>query len=334
MAGAATTDVRAWLREQGDDVKERGAIPADLREKYERAHQGGPSTVPGEVVHSQLDLGVTEADFPPAPDDGSGFDDPGPGSDAPKTSRNRERRPRNVKPPKGGGLRERIWGGRPAAGSSAKKKPPPGPRVSLSDWAEETWSDLAWLAQPIPPLARMLTMQAPYAGVVADEQIAGTFVDGPIQAAARYSKGFRALNGLAGPPVYVGLICATGKRVQPVDPETGRPAVYPDGSAVMVYDQRTQMLFQGLRYSLLQMTKISAQNAEQIQERVQVSAERMRVVDAMIESLFDMSPTASPPPAAPQAPPQGTGGGEPHPNGYRYPDPPSMDSTGADPGRL
>lgn len=311
----ATTDVRAWLREQGHDVKERGAIPADLHDLYAQAH-AGQQAIPGEVLGSSLDMGVTEADFPAA-DDGQGEEEARPRA-------SRERKPRAVKPAAAKGIRQRIFGK-----GAPKPRHSKGPRVSLSEFAEETWSDLAWLAQPIPPLARILAIQAPYAGVVFDDQVKGTFVDTLLQPAAKYSGQWRALNGLAGPPVYVGLICATGARIQPADPATGKPAVYDDGSPVLVYDQRTQMLFQGLRYSLLQMTKISEASAEQIQERTQASAERMAVVEMMIASIFDMPPAAQPsPPARPPA------GGEPAANGYRYPEPPGMDSEGADPGRM
>jgi len=320
---AATTDVRAWLREQGHDVKERGAIPADLHALYDDAHQR-PAVIPGAVLtDDEYAMGVTEADFPP--DDGGGpGDNSGNAGPAGGRSSSRERKPRTVKPAAPKGLRERVFGGR------AKPKHARGPRVSLSDFAEETWSDLAWLAAPVPPLAKILTIQAPYAGAVFDEQVKGTPLDGILQPVASYSGKWRALNGLAGPPVYVGLICATGARVQPVDPATGRPAVNPDGSPVLVYDTRTQMLFQGLRYSLLQMTKIGEVSAEQIRERTEASAERMRVVDQIIADLFEL-------PVTPQYPPPAShpgAGGDHSPNGYRYPDAPGMTDEGADPGRM
>jgi hypothetical protein len=324
---AATTDVRQWLRENGHDVKERGAIPADLHALYDQAHSPA-GTVAGEVIHSQLEFsaGVTEADFPPADDEGEAPTGRSESESKPRTGR--ERRPRQVKAAAPRGIRERVFGGRKPAPRHAR-----GPRVSLSDWAEETWSDLAWLAQPIPPLAKILTIQAPYAGVVFDEQVKGTVLDNALQPVAKYSGKWRALNGLAGPPVYVGLICATGARVQPVDPNTAKPAVYPDGSPVLVYDTRTQMLFQGLRYSLLQMTKISERSADEIRERAEESAERMRVVDQIIGDLFDMpaAPQFSPPAASRSA-----AGGDPGPgsNGFRYPDSPVMDGEGADPGRM
>jgi hypothetical protein len=327
MPGAATTDVRQWLREHGEDVKERGAIPADLRARYDEAHSG-PGVVAGEVIDDGALFagGVTEADFPPADDPGPASP-AGPGEDQPKTAR--ERRPRRVRPAAAkGGMRERIFGGK--AAGPAKPKARPGPRVSLSDWAEETWSDLAWLAAPIPPLAKILTIQAPYAGVVFDEQVRGTVIDSALQPVAKYSGAFRALNGLAGPPVYVGMICAMGQRVQVAGPD-GLPLFEADGTPVTVFDQRTQMLMQGLRYSLLQMTKISELNAEQIRERTESSTERMRVVDQIIADLFNLPAPGS----APAAPPRsGAAGADYTANGFQYPPAPTMDDTGADPGRL
>lgn len=37
-SGPAAADVRAWGRENGYDVPERGRIPAELREAYDAAH--------------------------------------------------------------------------------------------------------------------------------------------------------------------------------------------------------------------------------------------------------------------------------------------------------
>jgi hypothetical protein len=323
MATASTTDVRTWLRdhqdEHGESVPARGALPAHLRQMYDDAHAG--PVVQGTVIDDSS--GVTEADFPPA-DDG-----PPPPAEPP---RSRERKPRAVKgAPAGTGLRERIFG--PPKPGAKKPAAKPGPRTSLADWAEETWSDLAWLASPVPPLEKILTIQAPYAGVVFDEQVKGTFIDAPLQKVAQYSGTFRALNGMLGPPVYVGMICAVGQRVQLVGPDGKTPLLDEHGNPVTDFDARTKMLFQGLRYSLLQMTKIGEVNAEQIQARAQASVERTRAVEMMIATIFDMTPPAfSPPPSAPRAP----GGGGDQPNGYRYPDAGAtvMDGTGADPGRL
>lgn len=320
---ASSTDVRAWAREQGHDIpSSRGPLPKHIKDAYAEAHPA--PVVPGVVEESSFDpsMGVTEADFPPDDD----YPDPGRAASsepAPKTKG--ERKPRAVKPPPAkGGWRTRLFG--PAKPTAHKAKHA---RTSLSDFAEETWADLAFLAQPIPPLARILDIQAPYAGVVFDDQVRGTIVDTLLQPVAQYSGMIRGLNGLVGPPVYVGLICATGARVQVTTPD-GKPVVDPDGNPVTDFDGRTKMLFQGLRYSLLQMSKITEVNAEAITARRQESEARKMAVEVMIATIFDMPMPTFVPAPAPTAP---AGAGDPsaNGNGFRYPDPPTMDNVGANP---
>jgi hypothetical protein len=324
MAGSAT-DVRTWLRSQGHEVKARGAISAELQEVYDQAHAGG--VVAGEVlfdVPPGVDIGVTEADFPPGTDDYPDAASP------PAPPGRGERKPRTVKPP-GRGLRERFFGGE-------KKKGPGRPRqararANLSEFAQETWEDLSWLAAPVPPLAKIFAVQAPYAGECFDEAVKGTPVDRVLQPVARYSGAWRGMNGLFGPPVYVALICATGQRVPVITPD-GHQVIDEDGQPLTVFDQRTQMMFQGLRYSLLQMAKISELNADSIKARAQASAERTQMVDEIIAGLFDLPvPGAQPrqgPPPPPPPPPQPAAGSP-----YQYPPESAtvMTSAGADPGR-
>jgi len=320
---ASSTDVRAWAREQGHDIpSSRGPLPKHIKDAYAEAHPA--PVVPGVVEESSFDpsMGVTEADFPP--------DDDYPGDTAaptePTAKTKGERKPRAVKPPPAkGGWRTRLFGPAKPAAHKAKHA-----RTSLSDFAEETWADLAFLAQPIPPLARILDIQAPYAGVVFDDQVRGTIVDTLLQPVAQYSGMIRGLNGLVGPPVYVGLICATGARVQVTTPD-GKPVVDPDGNPVTDFDGRTKVLFQGLRYSLLQMSKITEVNAEAITARRQESEARKMAVEVMIATIFDMPMPAFVPAPAPAT--NGHGGGDPSPNGngFRYPDPPTMDNVGANP---
>ena len=329
----ATTDVREWLRSQGDKVGDRGAIPGDLMKKYEAAH----STVPGEVVESDYPDVAAGTDVTEAADVPSAGPGPGPGpAETPARGSSGERRPRAVKPARrkrGGGWFRKVFGG-----TGGGKKRRSGPRESLGDFAEETWLDLAWLAEPIPPLSKILTIQAPYAGVVFDEHVQGTVVDAVLQPLARYSGVWRALNGLMGPPVCVLAICAQGRYLEEggqiiIDPRTRRP----------VPDARTRMMFGMLRYSLLQMAKVSDVSAEEIGERTESMTGRMRVVDKIIADLFgftEASPSAAGTPSAADTPgsappPTGSGPREPREgNYYAYPDAPSMDGAGADPGRL
>lgn len=344
---ASSTDVRAWLRdERGYEVPARGSIRRDWQEEYDNAHQPppGPAVVPGEVLEDEPDIplggdgGVTGAAPPPPRGERPGRA----GARAKDSSEKQPRRPGRgarggrAKPKR---FTERIFG------SWGRKDR--GPRQPLGDFAEETWSDLAWLAAPIPPLAKILEVQAPYAGAVFDDQVAGTFIDTMLQPVARNAGVFRALNGLAGPPLYVAMICLVGGRVQVHDP-AGQPMVYPpghpaEGQPVMTEDARTKMLFAGLKYSLLQMMKIGDENEEQIQARTEIAAVRNRAVDALVRSIFElpappgMGPRldgAQQPPGPPQQPPGPPPGPPPDQPGFIYPQAPQMDGTGADPGRM
>lgn len=327
----STTDVREWARQQGHQVGDRGSLPRALVEEYEAAHRSAGPVVPGEVVASDY---ADERDYPDVTGDADVTtaadvsDSSQPRQEKPRDSG--ERPPRKVQAPRRRQRRGGSWWRKLFGGGGGKKRSS-GPRVGLGDFAEETWVDLAWLAEPLPPLSKILQVQAPYAGVVFDEYVNGTPIDEVLQPLARYSGVYRALNGLIGPPVFVLAICATGRYLEDrsgrivADPQTGRP----------VPDPRTRMLFQALRYSLLQMAKVSDVSADEIAERTEGMAGRIAVIDKIVEDLFSF-PQASPPAPAsgnstpgggPAAPPAGTGQGE---NTYSYPPPPSMDGTGAD----
>jgi hypothetical protein len=269
-----TTDVREWARTQPDlagQVPERGPLPKSMRDAYHAAHP-----VPGEVLgdgEADYDGGVTEADFPPEPE--------------PAATQAGERKPARVRGTtrKGSGLRERLWGGQPKAkaGPKAKKRP----RISLTSFVEDAWSDLAWLAAPLPPLQRVLYAQAPYAGVVLEDSVKGTVVDTVLQPVARAETAIRAVNGLAGPPVFVLGILTRGARVQVTGPD-GQPLTDDEGQPVTDYDTPTKLMFMGLRYCLLQMTKVTAAQLSAVQERAEDRLERGRAVDEMIAWIFGM----------------------------------------------
>lgn len=303
---AEPDEVRAWAREQGLEVSERGKVPAAITRAYDEAH------APSE------DAGVTEADFPPPLDPGD--DDATPERPAPK----RERRPRVVKPAARG---RKGW--KNVFGGAQAKPKQRGPRTDLSEFAEDTWRDLALLSSGImPPVSRVLTIQAPYAGVVFDEAVRGLpVVDAVLQPVARASVSLRALNGLLGPVFFTAGITVSGEWVTD---EAGQPVYGPDGRPVPT--QRTAMMIGGLKYSLLQMSRTA--DLGQVQARAEVDAERMRSVDALVDFIFGF-----PPAAAPDVQPHAQANGHPHeqqhaPDGvlvptYLYPPPPQMDDTGA-----
>jgi hypothetical protein len=166
-------------------------------------------------------------------------------------------------------------------------------------------------------------MQAAYAATTFDGVVAGTFIDPALQVAARADATLRAVDGLLGPPVLVAAICATGRvetgpdgKTPVTDPATGQP----------VYDARTRMMFGLLKYSLMQMGKISTGRVEELEAKAEEMSGRAASADAMIAYLF-----GAPVPPSEEVAQQARANGRAA--GFTYPDAPGMDGTGADPGR-
>ena len=314
---AEPSEVRAWARDQGLEVSARGAIPADITTAYDAAHNGH-----NDYPAPDVDAGVTEADFPPPLD-------PEPSEVIPDRPRpTRERKPRVVKPSTTGRKRgwKQMWGN-----AAPKTKTRTGPRTDLSEFAEDTWRDLALLASGVmPPVGRVLGIQAPYAGVVFDEAVRGLpLVDTILQPIARASVSLRALNGLFGPMVFTAGLCVQGEW------ETdgvGEPVFGPDGRPVP--KPRTAMMIGGLKYSLLQMSRTA--DLSKVAERAEVDAERMRSVDMLVDFILGY-PLQAPAPApdgasAPSsAAPPPSGPGQVITPSFVYPPPPKMDDVGARP---
>lgn len=308
-----TTDVREWLRAQGVDVPDRGPLPKSMRAQYDEAHATIPAAdeelEPDEPADAGADYdgGVTDADFV------SAAPPPAAAAGAPARPQAGERRPRSVRrrQPASGGVR-RVWARATGSDTTAAKDTGKSKRkrMSLEGFVEELYGDLAWLAggAGAVPLARMLQVQASYAGVIAEQQFKETIVDRALQPIARAQGAFAAFNGLAGPPVFVSGIMAQGQRVQTVRPvvdDHGQPVYQtgPDGNpvrdpetgaliqATMItedFDTRTKMMFVGLRYCLLQMSKVTDKTAKEIIAHGEQRMERGRQVDEMIAWIFNM----------------------------------------------
>jgi hypothetical protein len=320
---AEPAEIRAWARANGHDISARGAIPEHIIGLYDDAHP-----LPGpEPEYPDPDAGVTEADFPPPLDDET--------TDAPPPPK-RERRPRVVKATRPSARKgwKQMWGG-----ATAKAKPR-GTRTDLSEFAEDTWRDLALLSSGVmPPVSRVLTIQAPYAGVTFDQAVKGLpVVDSLLQPIARASVSLRALNGLFGPLVFTAGICVQGEWVTKTAAGPNGPVEVPvfgeDGRPVPT--QRTAMMIGGLKYSLLQMSRTA--DLEKVQERAEVDAERMRAVDNLVDFIlqYPRAPApatgdGTPAPSSPgpsSAPPDGRPGQVLTPS-FVYPPPPQMDNVGA-----
>lgn len=280
-----STDVRQWLRDQGEDVSVKGPLPKGAKERYDAAHPGldtpdshadEPGEYPGPGPGPAYDGGVTEADFPAAdPPDGAAETPP--------------RRVRN----QGGtrtakttsGLRSKLWGGS-SSGSKGKAKPKKThPRMSVTGFVEDAWSQFAWAFQGAPPLSKLLYAQAPYAGIVLEDAVKGTVADKFIQPVVRMEKQFTGLTGLVAPPLLVMAIMARGEReqVEVADPVTGEKVI-----TVGDYTPQTKFMFSSLRFSLMSMTRAMGDRMAEVQERAGQLAERGKQVDDFIAWLFEM----------------------------------------------
>lgn len=262
------TDVRQWLRDQGEDVSVKGPLPKGARERYDAAHGGEQLIVDGAVEEAGTDAdydgGVTEADFP---------SDPGPEADAV------ERAPRRVRSaPKGGQrFREKIWGGG-KAGRPKKKQP----RISLKGFAEDLFLDLAWTFQGLPPIEKVLYLQAPLAGQIVEDTCKGTVADAFLQPVARVDRQFKALEALTA-PAWVAAIMVKGRR-----DEAGN------------YSPETKLMFGGLRHALLCMARITDLDFEQLRTKSEELKGKSDQIDQIIAWLFEMP---APPPEAPEPEP-------------------------------
>lgn len=263
---ATGTDVREWLRDQGEDVSVKGPLPKGARERYDAAHAG--DQLPdgdGQADDTGYDNGVTEADLPP---------DPEPEAEA------QERAPRRVRSaaPKGGKrFREKIWGGGKTARPKKKQ-----PRISLKGFAEDVFLDLAWTFQGLPPVEKVLYLQAPLAGQIVEDTARGTVADTLLQPVARIDRQFKALEALTA-PVWVAGIMIKGARDE-------------DGN----YSPGTQFMFGGLRHALLSMTRVADLDFEQLKAKSEELKGKSDKIDQIIAWLFEM-PSPEPGMTAEQA---------------------------------
>lgn len=271
-----STDVRAWLREQGEDVSVKGPLPKGARERYDAAHPGldtpdsHADDYPPADGGPAYDGGVTEADFPP---------DPGPG----ETGETPPRRVRSAGPraAKATGGRRKFWSG---GKDSSKGKPrKTHPRVSVTGFIEDAWSQFAWAFQGAPPISKLLYAQAPYAGIVLEDAVKGTVVDKVLQPVVRAEKTFTGLTGLIAPPLLVMAIMTQGEREQTT-------VEGPDGPVTTIgdYTPKTKLMFSSLRFSLMSMTRAMGDRMAEVQERAGQLAERGKQVDEFIAWLFEM----------------------------------------------
>lgn len=251
---ATAEEVRAWARAEGiEGVPARGQVPAWLTDRYEQ-REGDLDAGNGYV-----DGAADQAAPPPLEGEGGAGE-----------ARAAETAPRNVKAPSGaqraaGRLRARLRGrgGKPAGGRRRARKRYP--RIPVTDMIEEAWGQLAWAAQPIPPLSRVLSVQAPFAGLILEDAVQGTIVDNALQPIVRTEQLSRTVMGMLGPPAFVMAMLAVGRD----HPSFG-------------------YLHGGLRFSLLSGAKLSNMRLEEVIERTEANKALGEEVDKIIEYIFSM----------------------------------------------
>src|SRR5215472_6239925 len=198
---------------------------------------------------------------------------PAPPADLPvpaAESRAEEQQPRRVATARRArrSFSERVWGGQ---GSKPKRPKKVHKRVSLRGMAEDFFLDAAWTFQGLPPVEKIMYLQAPYAGQAVEDTVRGTRADRWLQPAARADQKVKQLEGLTAAG-WVILIMVRGRR-----DEAGN------------YDPATKLMFSGLRHALLAMSRsVPDFSFERQREKAEELRSASGDIDAMIAYLFEM----------------------------------------------
>lgn len=189
-------EVRAWALATGKHVSDRGKVSQALRDAYSAAHGQGNGAAPGPDYPD----GMSDDDFDLAqatePDDMPDETPPRPISKAGGSRLT------------GARLTDRLRSG----GSSAKRKgsraKPKQPRVSTANLIGSAWRIGAKIAQPIPPMYRVLRLESVIAGPLLDDAVKGTFVDPWLQPLARAAAMGDTIGAMMLPPAGIGAAAA------------------------------------------------------------------------------------------------------------------------------
>jgi hypothetical protein len=232
-----TQDIRVWARNNGLDIAPKGKIPVAIREKWDTRE-----VAPQEDFGDAVSPGETA---PPATTDGE---------QAPAVGR------------------KTWWGGRAVPREPRAEKR----RVSIEDVVSMGWGFAAMAIARNPvnlPMARVLDMQAPVAGVIVNDLAKGTVLDKVLQPLARANVNGEKMMGLLGPPMIVGAI-------------TMKPELYP-------------VLRPALKMSIISWMTISEPAMKRAEKKAVQFAEKFGGVDidGMIDALFAPPPGYEPAPS-------------------------------------
>ena len=250
MSDESPQDIREWLRASGYDVADRGRIAAEQRAAFEAARSNSTTPPPADDEDDDQD-DVFVVDMPQPP----------PGGPQPRRLESvKDDTPAAEKPPQPPSRPRRgLFGGKP------RDKARPRKRVSIENIVSSGWglAAMALLRKPQSvPVARVLQMQAPVAGVIVDDLAKGTVIDRVLQPLARAGEKGETAFALIGPPVLVGAM-------------TARPDLWP-------------VLKPMLRMSLMSWAEISgpAMAAAERRAKKLAGSQDAADIDAMIDALF------------------------------------------------
>jgi hypothetical protein len=199
MSGSSEAhDIRVWAQANGWDLGDRGRIPGDARAAYEARADDETDEEP-ELDFSEGLLFPPAAGGPESNGDGPGLPDVGP----PMPERRPERQPR---PP-----RQRGAFRRKAREPGKRKTRVARARVSVESLISSGWGLGAFALAQAPkwvPVARVLDMQSPVAGIVVEDAVKGTGADKVLQPFARMAANGGRAGALLGLPALVALVTA------------------------------------------------------------------------------------------------------------------------------
>jgi len=236
-------EVRAWAKQAGLDVEPRGRIKADVVAEWRAAHPVDDQDDDDTPV--VITLASPPDPTPPAPE-----------AAASAGARREEIKPQARKVSAAERFRQRV--------STAPKGKRP-KRVSIEEVASGMWGLLGLGLMQLPqtvPVGRVLAMQAPVIGIVAEEQAKDTLVDKVLQPIARAEGKAKTVAAVFGPPALVGIM-------------TQRPDLAPVCMPV-------------LKTLLLTWADIAGPAMEKVEKRAAQFAEQNGGVDidALIEAIF------------------------------------------------
>lgn len=192
-------DIREWGKNNGFDVNDTGPLPRGLRSAFAKRDD------------DQVITAIVDED--PIPTDS---DDDVPGH--PTAEKLQERAPKPYKPT----VVERARAFQDRVKKAAPKKATPVTRVrariAVDRIIERAWDTIGRVIQPVNlPVAKVMAVQAPVAGMLLEDVIKGTVVDRVLQPLARAEERSELVFALIGPPLLVGaLTTERGQAAAPV----------------------------------------------------------------------------------------------------------------------